>query len=133
MENNQYPKGLMSAADILKNHRHDNSVMRKQSSRYLNTKKSRNKTRVDRSKRKQQKKNHKQVLYRKVNLNQSHTIAVESLDIFFRTVPKNRLLQKINGNSKKQHKIYVLSHIRPNINLKKNYNQLNTKKKICQR
>lgn len=81
------------------------------------TKSSRNKTRVKKRKKNQQKKNHKQVLRIKVNLEKAHDTTVESLDMFFHAFLNQHLLQKINGNSKQKEIIYVLSHRRPNHNM----------------
>ena len=76
-----------------------------------------NKTIVDRRNRKPQKNNLKQVSHKKVNLEKAHAIAVESLETFLHNVLNQHLLQKINGHSKQQHKIYVMSHRSLNINV----------------
>ena len=68
-------------------------------------------------KRTRQEHNLKQVLHRKVNCDKKHDIAVERLDIFHQTLSKKNLPTKINSHSKQQHKIYVMSHSRLNLNL----------------
>ena len=76
-----------------------------------------NKSGVEKMKIKQQKKNRKKVLHRKVNQEKARDIAVEILNILLQNAPNLHKLQKINGNSKQQHKMYVLSHRRLNLNL----------------
>ena len=123
MENNKYPKDLISASDITKNHRYDDFGMRKQSTRRQNTKISENKTRAERRERKRQKKNPKQVSHRKVDLKKIHAISMEILDIFCPAVLKQYLIQNINKHPKQKQNIYVLSHRRLNSNLEtKNHN-----------
>ena len=104
----------------------------RQNTRHWNKKMSINKTRVDRRNRKRQKKNRKQILHIKMNWEKAHAISVKILDIFSHNSPKQNLFQKINGNSKKQHKNYVLSRRSLNRNMEtKNINQQIMKKTIC--
>ena len=71
-------------------------------------------------------------MHRKINWEKAQDISVEILDIFHQTVPKQHLFKNINGHSKKQHKMYGLSHKSMNYNLEtKNDKQIKTKKTIC--
>ena len=67
MKNNQYPKDLISSANIMKKNRHDDFGTRKTEHKTSKHENSNKRTRAERRKRNKQKKNLKQVFHRKVN------------------------------------------------------------------
>ena len=101
----------------MKNHRYDESETRKTEHKTLKTKISRNITKVEGRGKKQHKNNIKKVLHITLYWEKAHAIAVESLDIFFQTVPNNNLIQQINWHSKLKQKMYLVIHRRLNRNL----------------
>ena len=131
MKNNQYPKELISEAEIMKIVCMMIMELEKQNTIHLNTKIQIKNTKSGEKEEKAKEEEYQESFSQKVNWEKAHAISVEILDIFFQTSPNQNHFQKINGHSKQQYNIYFLSHISLNHNTEKKAQPTKYEEKIC--